>query len=184
MRIVAGAFRGRQLHSPKGMMTRPTTDRVREAIFSIIASDIAGARVLDLFAGTGALGLEALSRGAEHAVFVDQDSRAVRLIESNVALCNVRNRVTIIQGSVHQVIKRLTNQGNTFHLIFLDPPSGKGYIEKTLLLLSGVIGPEGLVIAEHHVRDVLPSQWEEWLRTETRRYGDTMISFFVPASST
>lgn len=179
MRIVAGAFRGRRLRAPSGTKIRPTTDRVREAVFSIIASDLADAHVLDLFAGTGALGLEALSRGAAQAVFVDHDPQAVRLIQTNVSLCGVGDRVQIIQGAVLQVIRRLASQKNTFRLVFMDPPYGKGHIEKTLSELSKVANPETLVVVEHHVKDILTSPWEGWFRTESRRYGDSMVSFFI-----
>ena len=179
MRIVAGEFRGRKLHTPKGAQIRPTTDRVREAIFSIIASHVPDASVLDLFAGTGALGLEALSRGAAQAVFVDRSTDAVRLIRANVELCRVEDRARVVQGSVVQVIQRLANQGEAFHLIFMDPPYGKGCVEETLLQLDKVAYATVLVVAEHHVKDVLPQRLGEWLRTRERRYGDTAVSFFV-----
>ncbi len=96
MRIVAGSFGGRRLNVPKGLEIRPTSDRVREAIFNIIGQAVVGARVLDLFAGTGALGLEALSRGALRAVFIDKSPDAVRLIQSNIKRCGVQDRVTVI----------------------------------------------------------------------------------------
>jgi 16S rRNA (guanine966-N2)-methyltransferase len=179
MRIVAGAFRGRRLHSPKGQKIRPTTDRVREAIFSIIAPYLSSeARVLDLFAGTGALGLEALSRGASQAVFVDQSPEAVRLIRSNVEMLGVQDRVQIIHGPVDQVVRRLAAQGETFHIIFMDPPYGKDHLEKTLSHLHPVAHPEALVLAERHVKDTSPAQCGEWRKTQERRYGDTVISFY------
>ena len=179
MRIVAGEFRGRKLHTPKGAQIRPTTDRVREAIFSIIASHLPDATVLDLFAGTGALGLEALSRGADRAVFVDRSPDAVRLIRANVELCRATQRAEIVQGPVAQVVQRLAHQGETFHLIFMDPPYGKGYIEETLLQLDKIAYAQGLVVAEHHVKDLLPQRLGTWIRTRERRYGDSAISFFV-----
>lgn len=179
MRIVAGEFRGRKLHTPKGVQIRPTTDRVREAIFSIIASRIPDANVLDLFAGTGALGLEALSRGAAQAVFVDRGPEAIRLIRANIELCRAQSRARALQGSVLQVIQRLANQEETFDLIFMDPPYGKGYIEETLLQVGKVSCAEVLVMAEHHIKDILPQNTGEWVKTQERRYGDSAISFFV-----
>lgn len=178
MRIVAGAFRGRRLNTPKGLKTRPTSDRVREAIFNIIAPHLAGARVLDLFAGTGAMGLEALSRGAESAVFVDESSDAVRLIRSNVTLCGVEDRTRIVQGSVEQALKRICSAGDLFDVIFLDPPYGKGYVEKALPHAAAAARLEALAVAEHHVKDVLPESAGGWARFRERRYGDTVISFF------
>jgi 16S rRNA (guanine966-N2)-methyltransferase len=179
MRIVAGEFRGRRLHSPKGSKIRPTSDRVREAIFNIIATELRDAQVLDLFAGTGALGLEALSRGAAQAIFVDQDADALRLIRVNIETCGIKDRTKVIQGSAQQAIRRLTAAGETFNLIFMDPPYGKGLVEQTLPQLESVADSTTLLVVEHHVKDVIPAQSGEWLRTQERRYGDTSVSFFV-----
>jgi 16S rRNA (guanine966-N2)-methyltransferase len=179
MRIVAGTFGGRRLHAPKAAEIRPTSDRVREAIFSIIGATVLGARVLDLFAGTGALGLEALSRGASQAVFVDQSLHAVGLIRANIERCNVQERVRIIHGSVTQAIRRLAGQGEAFDLIFMDPPYGKGSIVKTLLNLGDVARSGTIVVAEHHVKDVLPFPLPEWSKTQERKYRDTAVSFYV-----
>jgi 16S rRNA (guanine966-N2)-methyltransferase len=179
MRIIAGAFGGRRLHTPKGTAIRPTADRVREAVFSIIGPAVAGAEVLDLFAGTGAMGLEALSRGASRAVFVDQSLHAVRLIRSNVALCKVAERVSVIHGPVNQAIRRLAGLGEAFDLIFSDPPYGKHAIQKILPTLGEVVRPGTLVVAEHGSREPLPAQVQEWSLTEKRQYGDTSISFYM-----
>ncbi|MGV8074402.1 MAG: 16S rRNA (guanine(966)-N(2))-methyltransferase RsmD [Syntrophobacteraceae bacterium] len=179
MRIVGGSFGGRRLHTPKGARIRPTADRVREAIFSIIATHNAEADVLDLFAGSGALGLEALSRGAGRAVFVDQSSAAVRLIRANVAICRVEDRASIIHGAVPEVVRRLAGKGALFHLIFMDPPYGKGYPEKVLGYIGEVSYSSTLVVVEHHVKDILGQQCGGWLKTEMRKYGDTAVSFYV-----
>jgi 16S rRNA (guanine966-N2)-methyltransferase len=181
MRIVAGTFRGRRLLAPKGQEIRPTSDRVREAIFSIIGPAVEGARVLDLFAGTGALGLEALSRGASEAVFVDQSVNAVRLIRSNVEICGVMDRVSIIHGTINQALRRLGGQEEAFDLVFMDPPYGKGLVQRTLSDLGGAARGGTLVVAEHGVRDLLPllSEEQEWLRVQERKYGDTVVSFFA-----
>lgn len=181
MRIVAGEFRGRKLHAPKGMNIRPTSDRVREAIFNIIGPRFPEVRVLDLFAGTGALGLEALSRGAAQAVFVDENSEAIRLISTNIKSCGVQDRSLVIQGPVDRVLRRLCKSeepSEKFNLIFLDPPYGKGYVEKTLRGLTALAAPEALVVAEHHTRDVLSVRLGEWLLNQERKYGDTKVSFF------
>lgn len=178
MRIVAGEFRGRRLKTPKREGIRPTADRVREAVFSIIAQHIPGARVLDLFAGTGALGLEALSRGAAQAVFIDRGPEAIQLIRSNIELCGAENRARLMPGSVDRMLRKLASEGASFHVIFMDPPYGKGYIEKTLAALSPVTVPEALVIAEHSAKDVPADECGEWQRTEARRYGDTSVSFY------
>ncbi len=179
MRIVAGEFGGRRLRSPKDEAIRPTIDRVREAVFSIIAPFVPGARVLDLFAGTGAFGLEALSRGAAGAVFVDQSREAVRIIRANIAICGAEERARVIHAPVLKAIERLAEAGDSFDLVFMDPPYGKGYLEETLPHLTDVAHPDALVIGEHHVKDLLPPAPEGWSKTEQRRYGDTSVSFFV-----
>ena len=181
MRIVAGTFRGRRLHAPKGTEIRPTSDRVREAIFSIIGPTVEAAKVLDLFAGTGALGLEALSRGASEAVFIDRSLQAVQLIRSNIELCGVQDRVSIIHGSVDQGLHRLADRGEVFDLIFMDPPYGGGSVQKTLSNLAAVARNRTLVVAEHGVRDLSPlyPADRQWIKIQERKYGDTAVSFFV-----
>lgn len=182
MRIVAGEFRGRRLHSPKNINIRPTSDRVREAIFNIIMPYLPDARVLDLFAGTGALGLEALSRGAAQAVFVDENLEAIRLILENVKICGVQDRAEIIHGQVDRVIRRFTRQGQMitrFQVVFLDPPYGKGYVERTINSLTHLTSDTGLVVAEHHAKDSLPLQLGDWALSRERKYGDTKVSFYM-----
>lgn len=164
---------------PKGRSIRPTADRVREAIFNIIAPHVPDARVLDLFAGTGALGLEALSRGASKAIFVDEQPQAVRLIHENVELCGAQERVEVIRAAVHLAIRRLVDRGDSFHLIFMDPPYGKGYVEKTVLQLDPLIYPETLVVAEHHLNDALSSFIGAWTIWRERQYGDTKVSILM-----
>jgi len=181
MRIIAGIFGGRRLHPPRGSAIRPTADRVREAVFSIIGPAVAGAEVLDLFAGTGAMGLEALSRGASRATFVDQSCHAVRLIRLNLELCRVSDQARVIHGSVNQVIRRLAGQQETFDLIFIDPPYGRDFIQQCLALLGQVVRPGTLVVAEHGSRKPLPLQVEEWSQTVERHYGDTTVSFYMSA---
>lgn len=179
MRIIAGAFGGRRLHTPKGTAIRPTADRVREAVFSIIGPGLAGAEILDLFAGTGAMGLEALSRGASRVIFVDQSRHAVQLIRSNVELCHVADRVRVIHGSVSQAIRLLASQGEAFDLIFIDPPYREQSLLKTLQTLGEVVRSGTIVVAEHSSRDPLPVQVLEWSQTEVRQYGDTTVSFYM-----
>jgi 16S rRNA (guanine(966)-N(2))-methyltransferase RsmD len=178
MRIIAGAFRGRRLQSPKDKEIRPTIDRVREAVFSIIAAQVQGARALDLFAGTGAMGLEALSRGASFCIFVDQGAQALRLIRENIELCGAQEKSRLIQGTVSSVIKRLGAENEVFDLIFMDPPYGKGYLEEALELAESIAGGETLVIAEHHIKDESPQVSGIWQKDRERRYGDTLISVY------
>jgi 16S rRNA (guanine966-N2)-methyltransferase len=175
MRIISGEFRGRRLHPPKGDRIRPTIDRVREAVFNIVAEKVPGAKVLDLFAGTGAMGLEALSRGAQFCFFVDNGTEAVRLIRENVQLCAADSRSRIIQTPVSTAIGRLRSEQALFDLIFMDPPYGKGYIEKTLQIIGPLAGNDALVVAEQHVKDSLPMVPATWQKERERKYGDTLI---------
>ena len=178
MRIIAGAFRGRRLHAPKSNRIRPTIDRVREAVFNMIAPEVPGAKVLDLFAGTGAMGLEALSRGAHFCFFVDKSSEAVSLIGENVQLCAAQDRSRIIRGSAASAIRRLGSENELFDLIFMDPPYGKGYIEKTLEIVGAIARDDALVIAEQHIKDKPPLVPAIWRKDRERKYGDTLISVY------
>jgi len=178
MRIISGAFRGRLLRAPKGNRIRPTIDKVRESIFNIIAAEVAGAKVLDLFAGTGAMGLEALSREAKFCCFVDQGEEAVRLIRENIQLCGAQDRSRIIQGSAASAIRRLGSENELFDLIFMDPPYGKGLIEKNLQIIGDVANDDALVIAEQHIKDEPPKVSGIWQKDRERRYGDTLISVY------
>jgi 16S rRNA (guanine(966)-N(2))-methyltransferase RsmD len=179
MRIIAGAFRGRRLHAPKSARIRPTIDRVREAVFSMIAEHVPDARVLDLFAGTGAIGLEALSRGARSCCFVDNGAEALRLIRENVLLCDAAQRSRIMQGTVSSAIHRLESENEVFDILFLDPPYGQGYVEKTIQIIGPVACEGALVIAEQHVKDSQPPILDQaWNKDRERRYGDTLISIY------
>ncbi|MCU0572318.1 MAG: 16S rRNA (guanine(966)-N(2))-methyltransferase RsmD [Syntrophobacteraceae bacterium] len=183
MRIVAGRFRGLKLDAPKSRRIRPTADRVREALFSIIASRVPASRVLDLFAGTGALGLEALSRGAVEAVFVDQSAEAVRIIRANIQRLGVAEQVEVLQGGVIQVVRRLAERKSRFDLLFMDPPYGRGLIEIVMPHLGALANSNALLIAEHPAKELAPESSVEWRRVDRRFYGDTAISFYSRETS-
>ncbi len=179
VRIIAGRFRGRNLAAPKSAAVRPTADRVREAVFSILGERVVGSRVLDLFAGTGAMGLEALSRGAAHAVFVDHQRSSVVLIRANLERCGVRPREgEILAMSASAAVSRLASQNRLFDLIFMDPPYGKGWIDKTLEILDPVADTGALVIAEHHEQDSIADFLPPWKAEDRRRYGTVGVTFF------
>ncbi len=183
MRIISGDFRGRRLQGPDSAKIRPTSDRVREAVFSMIAPYVAQARVLDLFAGSGALGLEALSRGAAYCCFVDNGAEALRLLRANIDLCGARDRSRLLQATAPSALRLLESQNEYFDLVFLDPPYGKGLVEKVLEILGPVVGADALVIAERHVKDLKePISTPAWQTDRERRYGDTMISIYLRPS--
>ncbi len=174
---MAGLAKGRKIESPKGIDVRPTTDRVREALFSAIAFRVKDARVLDLFAGTGALGLEALSRRARSAVFVDRDRRSIELIKRNIELCHFADRAVVFTLDALKATDRLKS-GEKFDLIFLDPPYNGPFLEQSVAALgeAGLLAEGGLVIAEHPAGHppTLPAGLSV---ATTKRYGKTVLSF-------
>src|SRR3954463_12042088 len=155
MRIIAGKFRGRKLKSPPGAQTRPTSDRLRETLFNILAPRIESARVLDGCAGTGAVGIEALSRGASHVTFVDRDRRATELVARNLARCGITERFVIIRGDL--VILNTRVPHSAFDLIFLDPPYDTDPVE-VMRAVGERLGAEGRLVVEHARRRMMPAR--------------------------
>ncbi len=176
MRIIAGQFRGRRLRGPKSRAVRPTSDRVREALFSRINAWLPDAVVLDLFAGTGALGLEALSRGALRAVFVERDPRALALIRDNISACGVGRRSRVVAATVSAALHRLSEDRCQFDLVFMDPPYGKDHVRRVLPILVGVTGEGSQLVIEHRTSDDWGTVPEPWKVKNATRYGDTMIT--------
>ncbi len=180
MRIIAGALKGRILAPVKGR-TRPTAARVREAIFSILGGAVVQAQVLDLFAGTGALGIEALSRGALRAVFVEDHPEALKALARNLEGLGLKDRSRVLPLPVAAALRKLAVQGAQFGLVFLDPPYGGGAAAATLhaLAASSLLLPEVAVVAEHSRRENLPEVIGRLEQQTVRRYGDTQVAFFV-----
>ena len=179
MRIIAGEFKGRRLAAVKGRI-RPTSDKVREAIFNILGPKVLGARVLDLYAGTGALTLEALSRGAAEAVLVEEHPAALSVLRQNLETLALHSRVRVMALPVSGALRKLAARGDRFSLIFLDPPYGQGLALKTLAALeaSGLVRPEARIVAEHSRRETLPEQVGSLGLSQGRRYGDTQVAFY------
>ena len=173
MRIIAGAFKGRNLKSPPSLNVRPTSDRLRETLFNVIAPRIEGARFLDLCAGSGAVGIEAISRGASHVTFVDRSRRMCKLIEANVELCRIPEEQQVIYCSETNEFLR-GSKDERWDIVFFDPPYKDDYI-KTLQLLSN----NDLVIAEHHHKTELPDTVGGLHRTRILKQGDSALSFFI-----
>ncbi len=175
MRIIAGTLKGRRLDSPDWAGLRPTSDRLRETLFNVIAPRIEGARFLDAYAGTGAVGIEALSRGASHVTFVEHDPRAQRLIEENLARCGVKNRYAIIRAGFAGAAARLDG---IFQILFLDPPYGAAELAGALEPAAPLVGDGGLLIVEHARRDPAPARVAGLARTRELVQGDSVLSFF------
>ena len=184
MRVISGKLRGKILLTLKGMDLRPTSDRVKEAIFDILQNSIEGQKVLDLFAGTGALGIEALSRGAKKAFFVEGSPQSLIVLYKNLEASRLQEQAEVLSREVQAGIKILSERGETFDLIFLDPPYGKGLVRKTLQALSGesILAPDALIVAEHSPAEDLDaiSLLE---RVDQRKYGSTLVSFFRKSSA-
>jgi 16S rRNA (guanine966-N2)-methyltransferase len=183
VRIIGGELKGRRLLIPRGRKIRPTSDRVREAIFDILGPGWNFQKVLDLFAGTGSLGLEALSRGAPEAVFVEQGKGALTILRGNVKALGLRSRVWVLPMAVKRGLAVLGEKEEAFDLIFMDPPYAKGLVGKTLeeIARRGIITSKGVIVAEHSPREEILTPIGLSL-SQQRRYGDTALSFFQKES--
>jgi len=182
MRIISGAQKGRRLVSPKTQSIRPTSDRIKESIFNILGKEVEGRVVLDLFAGTGSLGIEALSRGAKKVVFVEKGRNAIRLIEKNLIRCGFDSCSEIVAKDVHRAIGSLKRREESFNLIIIDPPYRKGLVQKTLkkLKIEGIYTNESILIIQHDQREPLDHNIDGFELIHQRKIGDTLISFLIP----
>jgi 16S rRNA (guanine966-N2)-methyltransferase len=186
MRIIAGTLKGRRLEAPHWAGLRPTSDKLRETLFNVLAPRMDGARVLDGYAGTGAIGIEAISRGAAHVTFVERDPRAVRLLAGNLERCGVRHPrpgshapdepYAIIRAGFVPAAERLA--GATFDVIFLDPPYGAEEITRALDAAAPLVGPGTVLVLEHAKRDATPGAWGGLARTRELVSGDSALAFY------
>ena len=183
MRVIAGKFRSRTLAAPRGLDTRPTSDRLRETLFNVLAPRIEGAAFLDLYAGSGANGIEALSRGADRVVFVEKAASAIAAIRANLSALGIREGWQLEARSAAASVKRLVEQGQRFNVVFLDPPYRAA--EEYALVL-GVLGGEcnsllaedAIVIAEHHRKQTLEDEYGKLRRYRLLEQGDAALSFY------
>lgn len=181
MRVISGVCKGRPLKAVQGMTTRPTTDKVKESLFNIIGPFFDGGNVLDLFSGSGSLGLEALSRGMEKGVFVEKDPKALQVIKANIQACRMEEESEVLRSDALRSIKMLGGRGVRFDLIMMDPPykianaipSILSEIEENQLLAE-----DGLIICEHGKELELPEQIGPFVKYRYEKYGITAISFF------
>jgi 16S rRNA (guanine966-N2)-methyltransferase len=182
MRIIAGTLKGRRLVAPRGDVTRPTADQVRIALMDTLTRVLAGARVLDLFAGAGGVGLEALSRGAAHATFVERDARAVAALSRNVAALGVAGAARVLRSDVGRALVSLARAGERFDVVFLDPPYDGGALGAALAALGEgtLTAPDALVIAQHRTKQPPLTAVGTLTAFRTRRFGETTLTFFRP----
>ena len=186
MRVIGGQARGRRLKVPKGQSLRPTSGRVKEALFNILPHDLSGAKVLDLFAGTGNVTIEALSRGAAEAILIDSSSESGKAIRENLRRLHLAKRTKVWIVPVVRAVKLLARRAETFDVIFLDPPYQQGWVAVSLKAIAAgaLLRRTGVLIAEHSMRERLEPRYGSLVMYDQRKYGSTILSFFRPEEST
>ena len=177
MRVIAGKAKGVVLKTPNGLSTRPTADRVKEAMFSIIQFDLPGASVLDLFGGTGQLGIEALSRGAESATFVDESELSCKLIKENLRKTNLSSYAEVIRSDYLAYLK---NAGKKFNIVFLDPPYAEVFLENAIKFITeiDILQSGGIIVTERPVEKPLNMLFDGFTRSRDYKYGNTLLTLY------
>ena len=189
MRVIAGTYRSRQLAAPRGMQTRPTSDRLRETLFNILSPRLAGCRFVDLYAGTGAVGIEALSRGASHVWFAEEADAALASLRQNLTALKISRDFTLEDRGVGALLQRLGKLGQPVDLVYLDPPyEAENEYSGTLNFLGSVRGravlaSDALVVAEHSSKAILPARFGALNQTRLVKQGDAALSFFAVAGA-
>lgn len=183
MRIIAGELKGRRLASPDWPGLRPTSDKLRETLFNVLGPRVAGTRVLDAYAGTGAVGIEALSRGASHVTLVDNDRRAIELIQSNLHHCGLKERYAIIRVDFARAgprleIKAPDGAARPFDIVFLDPPYGAAEMASALVAAAALASADTQIIVEHAKRDTPPAEAGKLILTRDLTSGDSGLAFY------
>ncbi len=183
MRVIAGKFHGRNLKSPPSLRVRPTSDRLRETLFNVVAPRIEGARFLDLCAGSGAVGIEAISRGATHATFVDQSRRMCALIASNIGLCRIAaEESSVVHDEASAFVRSAAKCGSeSWDIVFYDPPYADDYLDVLNLFAPGtgsLLARAGLLVVEHHHKKSLPDELGNIQRQRILKQGDSALSFY------
>ncbi|MDR3589643.1 MAG: 16S rRNA (guanine(966)-N(2))-methyltransferase RsmD [Negativicutes bacterium] len=179
MRIITGSAKGLKLKTPRGNAVRPTGDRVKEAVFNILTGLIPDATVADLFAGTGNLGLEALSRGAEKAVFVDNSHSSMNLLKENAVRARLADRAEFLRTDALAAISRLQQDKRIFHLIFCDPPYNRGHVDAVLARIDAaeILAPDGVVVIEHSKHEPITAVLQKLQIRRSEHFGETTVSF-------
>ncbi len=180
MRVVAGEYGGRRLKAVPGMKTRPTTDKVKEAMFNIIGPYLEGGQVLDLFAGSGGLSIEAVSRGADHATLVDRQYQAIKTIHENLSVTKEEDKFTVLKGDAYKMLNKLAKQEQGFDYVFLDPPYKKQQILELMeqLKKSGLLNTDALIICETDQVADLPEELADFELIKKADYGITELTFY------
>jgi len=179
LRIIGGDLKGRRIVTVRGSMTRPTADRLREAIFNILYTRVQGSVVLDVFAGTGAMGIEALSRGAEYAVFVDNNKNASSVIKKNITSCEIEDKTTIIKRDALKRLDWIKSIKPWFNIVFMDPPYNRNFIKPSLesLVKSQLLKQKAYIIIEHSYSEIISEEIKAFTTIDQRKYGKSMVTF-------
>ena len=180
LRVISGKARGLKLNTPKNQDVRPTTDRVKESLFNIINFDIMDSNVLDLFAGTGSLGIECLSRGANKCVFVDKSKESMAIVKSNIKKARVENESITMNIDFKSAILSLGNKGEKFNIIFMDPPYYKNMFEDALSMVdqNNLLEEDGVIVVEHDTKDSFPENIGRLYKSRDKKYGKTTLTFY------
>ncbi len=186
MRVIAGIHRGRRLESLEGRDIRPTADRVKESLFNILGSAVLDSNFLDLFGGTGGIGIEALSRGAQHVVFVDESIRSIKVLRSNLEQLKITDEAEVYNTDYTTAIKKLHMHDRRFGIIYIDPPYATGIAQKALEEINShdILEKDGYIVVEHEVRDAMPDQVGRLVMFRSKLYGNTRLSFYVAGENT
>lgn len=181
MRIITGIARGRVIKAPEGLNTRPTSDRVKESMFNILTYKYSFDNVLDLFAGSGNLGLEAISRGAKKCIFIEQDKNSYNVLLENIKSLKFDAQSETYKQDAFLALDLLMKRNMKFDLIFLDPPYGKGLIEKSIQKISqnNLLSDKGVIVSEQDEKDIVPEKIDDIVKVRQEKYGRTIISFWV-----
>ncbi|KJJ84302.1 hypothetical protein OMAG_001765 [Candidatus Omnitrophus magneticus] len=181
MRIIGGEYRGRKIIFPDSELVRPTKDRIRQAVFNMLSDNVQGARVIDLFSGSGAYGLEAVSRGAETADFVDNNKEAIETIHSNIKHLGVQSKTQVIEGDVFKIIEQLSREEKKYNFLFADPPYKQNMAKKLLntQILSDILTRSSLLVFEHSAEEVIFDNSSYYTLIRQKSYNNIKISIFI-----
>ena len=180
LRVISGKARGLKLDTPKNQDVRPTTDRVKESLFNMINSYIMDSNILDLFAGTGSLGIECLSRGAKNCVFVDKSKDSINIVRSNVKKARVENESTILNVDFKDAVKRLSTQNQKFDVIFMNPPYYENMFIECLKSIDkfNLLDEDGIIVVEHDTKDLFEDSIGRLNKSREKKYGNTTLTFY------
>lgn len=180
MRVIAGEYRGRRLDRIEGMEIRPTSDKVKESLFNMLGEAVIDCSFLDLFGGTGGIGIEALSRGAKHVVFIDAGIKSIKVLKGNLEHLNIREGAEVFHTDYETAIKKLHKYNKQFDIIFIDPPYSLGMAQNALVCIEAnpILAQDGLIIVEHDSRDDMPHRVGRLALYRVKQYGNTSLSFY------